>query len=89
MPVSLDEARHNEAPVELDDLSVRADIRGDLVIGADSRNPVAADGHRLHIPDVGVDGGDLTAKQHEVGGVFGDRARIRFWCGLVTAASGK
>ena len=68
MAVSLDEPRHGEPPIQLDDFGFGTDEGGDLLVAAHRHDPPAPDRHRLGHGVVRVDRGDDSAPEDEVGG---------------------
>ncbi|MDZ7643417.1 MAG: hypothetical protein U5K76_03805 [Woeseiaceae bacterium] len=61
------EPGHHEAPVEIDDARVLADVTRDALVRADVDDPVAQRGHGLAARHILVHGPDDTVTQHEIG----------------------
>ena len=69
MQVRVDQAWHHSAVLQLDHLRIRADVRAHHLIVADRNETAVADRDRLRDAPVLVDGDDLPAAQHQVGGL--------------------
>src|SRR4029453_13682715 len=65
VPVAFDEAGRREPSREVDDARLRPDVGGDLLVGADGHDRVAARGERLRLRLLVVHGRDLALAEHE------------------------
>ena len=64
--MALDETRHRETPVELDNLGFRTDVRGDFIVAANRSDLVAIDRDSLDVAEGGIDRCYLASPQHEI-----------------------
>jgi hypothetical protein len=65
MPI--DESGDREPPLQVDNPRLWAHPALNLRVGADRRDAIAIDGDRLRARMLGVDGEEITVKEHEVG----------------------
>ena len=77
MDVGVLEAGQEEPARQVDDPRLRADVFSDLGRGPDRDDPLASDGDGCGPRLRGVDGMDVAAGEHEVGGTPGMRHRPR------------
>lgn len=66
MHVRIDEAGHQHAPRQIDQLCLRADVRGNAFIATDIDNLPASDGDRLLHGVLAIDGIDIAVAHHHV-----------------------
>ena len=71
MPVTLDETRDDELPLDVDHLRLRTDEFLDLRAAANGDDPAASNRDRLSVRCSLLDGDDLAVRQDEIGGVDG------------------
>ena len=68
MAMALDEARDDESPGKIHHARSGADLLSDLFVRADGDDAVAADRDCLRVRMRRVNGGDVAANEHEIGG---------------------
>ena len=71
VPVTLDETRDHELPLDVDHLGLRTDEFLDLRAAANGDDPAASNRDRLGVRCSLLDGHDLAVRQDEIGGVDG------------------
>ena len=63
----VDQTGNDRFPAQVDSSGARTRQPADLLIGADSRNPIAADGECLRDRETLIDRDDLSVRKYEIG----------------------